>query len=208
MRNLSHRLLWIAIVAVGPNVSLADTQHTPQSSPGGQFQAYGKVLKVTPIVRREQIVEPFEECRIVQDRRQTRFSPHHRQRIEPPHRVLRGIIGSVIGGAVGHQFGGGRGKDALTVLGAIAGARIASGPRRSRADAQEHYPIYHDAREPVSGRIEQCTQSERSRSVDRVTGYRVRYRYNGETFTKITTEHPGDRIALAVRITPRIQASR
>jgi uncharacterized protein YcfJ len=33
--------------------------------------------------------------------------------------------GAIIGGAIGNQFGGGSGKDALTVLGAIAGADIA-----------------------------------------------------------------------------------
>lgn len=35
------------------------------------------------------------------------------------------IGGALLGGAIGHQFGGGSGKDALTVLGAILGARSA-----------------------------------------------------------------------------------
>ena len=34
------------------------------------------------------------------------------------------IVGSVIGGAVGYQFGSGKGKNAATVLGAIAGGMI------------------------------------------------------------------------------------
>jgi uncharacterized protein YcfJ len=36
------------------------------------------------------------------------------------------IVGAIIGGAIGNQFGGGSGKDAMTVLGAIAGADIAN----------------------------------------------------------------------------------
>ena len=36
------------------------------------------------------------------------------------------IVGAVIGGAIGNQFGGGSGKDAMTVLGAIAGADVAN----------------------------------------------------------------------------------
>lgn len=34
------------------------------------------------------------------------------------------ITGSVIGGVVGHQFGGGSGKTAMTIIGAIAGGMI------------------------------------------------------------------------------------
>tara|TARA_B110000503_G_C7136101_1_gene408866 strand:- start:1228 stop:1734 length:507 start_codon:yes stop_codon:yes gene_type:complete len=36
------------------------------------------------------------------------------------------VLGAIIGGAVGNQFGGGRGNDAATVLGAIIGADIAN----------------------------------------------------------------------------------
>lgn len=36
------------------------------------------------------------------------------------------VLGAIIGGAIGNQVGGGRGKDAATVLGAIVGADIAN----------------------------------------------------------------------------------
>ena len=32
------------------------------------------------------------------------------------------LVGAIIGGVIGNQFGGGKGKDAMTVLGAIVGA--------------------------------------------------------------------------------------
>jgi hypothetical protein len=51
---------------------------------------------------------------------------------------------------------------------------------------------------------EVCHSVERARYVDEVTGYRVRYRYGGERFTKITTEDPGDRIPIEVRVEPRL----
>jgi uncharacterized protein YcfJ len=38
------------------------------------------------------------------------------------------LLGAVIGGAIGNQFGGGSGKDAMTVLGAIVGANEATKP--------------------------------------------------------------------------------
>lgn len=56
-----------------------------------------------------------------------------------------------------------------------------------------------------SGALEEvCHSVERARYVDEVTGYRVRYRYGGERFTKITTEDPGDRIPIEVRVEPRL----
>jgi uncharacterized protein YcfJ len=39
------------------------------------------------------------------------------------------FAGAIIGGAIGNQFGGGSGKDAMTILGAIVGADVASRPR-------------------------------------------------------------------------------
>ncbi|MEM1231633.1 MAG: hypothetical protein AAGI15_13910 [Pseudomonadota bacterium] len=55
--------------------------------------------------------------------------------------------------------------------------------------------------EPVQ---EVCREVERARYVDEITGYRVRYRYGGERFTRITKEHPGTEIPLQIRIEPRI----
>ena len=39
------------------------------------------------------------------------------------------LAGAIVGGAIGNQFGGGSGQDAMTVLGAIVGADIAEQPR-------------------------------------------------------------------------------
>lgn len=43
------------------------------------------------------------------------------------------IIGGIIGGVVGRQFGDGRGRTAMTVLGATAGAMIGGNIARNRA---------------------------------------------------------------------------
>jgi len=42
------------------------------------------------------------------------------------------VLGAIIGGAIGNQVGGGRGKDAATVLGAIVGADIANKRRTNQ----------------------------------------------------------------------------
>lgn len=160
------------------------------------FTVYAKVLKVTPVMRRTSVTEPFESCRLVSTAGEYRSAPRRRAPIEPPHRVLRTLVGSLIGGAIGNQIGGGNGRKAATVAGALAGAHIAG--RDTRPNTWED----SDYRHPRGEVVEQCTASERVRHVDSVDGYRVRYRYNNQTFTKTVAEHPGDEIALTARVTP------
>ena len=52
--------------------------------------------------------------------------------IERPASSAEVFTGFLIGGAVGNQFGGGSGKDALTVLGAFSGADQASQRKREK----------------------------------------------------------------------------
>lgn len=42
------------------------------------------------------------------------------------------FVGLLIGGAIGNQFGGGNGRDAMTVLGALGGASKAGQRKRER----------------------------------------------------------------------------
>ena len=52
--------------------------------------------------------------------------------IERPASSAEVFTGFLIGGAVGNQFGGGSGKDAMTVLGAFSGADQASQRKREK----------------------------------------------------------------------------
>ena len=49
------------------------------------------------------------------------------------------VLGAIIGGVLGHQVGGGRGKDAATAAGAVAGAVIGSGAAGGRGDGAITY---------------------------------------------------------------------
>lgn len=52
-----------------------------------------------------------------------------------------GIVGgAVVGGLLGHQVGGGRGKDVATVAGAVGGA-VAGNEIEKRAGSTQHYEI-------------------------------------------------------------------
>lgn len=45
----------------------------------------------------------------------------HRKPVQDENRILGSALGAVAGGVLGHQFGGGRGKDVATVVGALGG---------------------------------------------------------------------------------------
>lgn len=58
------------------------------------------------------------------------------RQVKDPHRVTGTVIGAVAGGLIGHQVGGGTGKDLATVGGAVAGGVVGHKIQRHR---QERY---------------------------------------------------------------------
>jgi uncharacterized protein YcfJ len=69
------------------------------------------------------------------------------------------IMGAIIGGVIGNQFGEGQGKDAMTILGAIAGADAASSGSRNRIVG---YRTERQCSEVVSYRDERVQQYSHS----------------------------------------------
>lgn len=72
---------------------------------------FAQVVSATPI--KETVKTPRQECRNV--------AVTHRRPVQDEHRIAGSVLGAVAGGVVGHQFGGGRGKDVATVVGALGG---------------------------------------------------------------------------------------
>jgi uncharacterized protein YcfJ len=77
------------------------------------------------------------------------------------------LAGAIIGGVIGNQFGGGSGKDALTVLGAIIGADAASKPR-----------------DEVAGYVSEwrCEMVQVPQETRIFNHYQVTYRMNGKLY--------------------------
>jgi uncharacterized protein YcfJ len=93
------------------------------------------------------------------------------------------LAGAIIGGAIGNQFGGGSGKDAMTVLGAILGAHEGSRSGRS---------------EVVGYRIEnQCNRVATYVNEPVISHYNIRYEYKGVEYHERTTR----RYTLGQRVT-------
>ena len=97
---------------VGTMAGAAVVMSMPAAA-GGRFLDHGyydyaRVMDVDPIIERVRIDEPKEMCwtEDVTYRRPPR-----------PRSVTPEIVGVIVGGVVGNQFGSGRGKDIATVAG-------------------------------------------------------------------------------------------
>ena len=147
---------------------------------GDSFYDTARVVWAEPIYETVEVSRPVEECWtervVVNDAR---------------HASVAGTVaGGIIGGVVGHQFGRGRGKTALTVAGTLLGASIG------------HDLTHRPARAYRVVQEEHCELVEKIEYQEQVVGYRVKYRYKGETFYTRTNEHPGERIRIRVDVDP------
>ena len=139
----------------------------PENEEPGTYVAYAEVVQADPIV--EVVREPVatEICRAVPS--------SHRSKTPV-------VVGGIIGGLIGNQFGSGRGRTATTIAGTALGASV--GADHSRKRSRER-----------SG-VQRCEATEHYREYERIAGYRVTYRYDGETYTTETKEHPGTHLKL------------
>lgn len=169
----------VAGALVGAGAAMAGTPHAAR-------YVYARVVDVEPIVRHVTVERPHREC----------WKEHVRETgPEPFGKAGQTLAGAIVGGAVGRQFGGGDGRDALTLLGSIAGAAVANERAERRAEARGR----------GRGRgvpVERCEVVHERVTERRVDGYRVTYRYDGRDYTMRTAEPPPDRIRLRVSVRP------
>jgi uncharacterized protein YcfJ len=184
MITLTRILTITGVATICVLTSIRPVLAAHNTSGTNSYYTYGEVISAEPIIRRTVETIPHEECRPVRQQRVIRRNHHH-------NNALPTLLGGLIGGVIGHQFGGGRGKKALTVAGALAGASIAS----NSAHRQDYRYTDHATRQ-------RCTVTEEVREVESIQGYFVTYRYQGREFTRTTVAHPGSRIRLRVKVNP------
>ena len=113
----------------------------------------------------------------------------HRDR--KAHSPAAGIFGAIVGGVIGHQFGGGSGKTALTIAGAAIGSSVANNISHKKKPVA-YYPAVQD----------QCEVQREWRTVERIIAWDVTYQYHGELYETRMRERPGDRIRVSVNVEP------
>ena len=147
---------------------------------------YAQVLSAEPIIRYVTVSTPVREC----------WQETEYVEVNPRHRSTGGsaLVGAIIGGVVGNQFGSGRGNDAATVAGSLIGAAIGSDAAR-QANRRHRSEVY-------SRPVERCSTTMQQHQEERIEGYRVVYRYNGQKFATEMPYDPGREIRVRVDVRP------
>jgi uncharacterized protein YcfJ len=137
-----------------------------------------RVVGVEPLVRYVTVDRPREQC----------WNEVVREPVRPFGVAGQTAAGSIIGAAIGRQFGSGNDRDTLTVLGAVAGGAVA----HRRAVVNEGYAT----REVPVQRCEVVHERVTEPVND---GYLVTYRLEGQRYTMRTDRHPGDWVQIAAQ---------
>ena len=101
------------------------------------------------------------------------------------HSAIGAVAGGLGGALIGSRFGGGRGKDALTVVGAIGGA--IAGDRVGASMS--------------AGEKEQTEKCEIVREPGRPSGYKVTFDYQGQRQTVTLDHDPGNSVRVHTDVT-------
>ena len=148
---------------------------------GHGFIEQARVIDAEPVYETVEVAYPVTECwteRVVRnDRRRGDYAAP--------------IAGGIVGGVLGHRLGKGRGKAPLAVVGTLLGASLG-----------HDYNTSHYRRRPVVDHVRRCETVDRYEQQQQVAGYRVKYSYDGQTFYTQTSEHPGKRIPVRVKVSP------
>jgi uncharacterized protein YcfJ len=137
-----------------------------------------RVVDVQPMVRYVAVNRPREQC----------WDEIVREPVRPYGVVGPTVAGSIVGAAIGRQFGSGNDRDALTVIGAVAGGAVAH-QRAVRNGAGATREVAVQRCEVVNDRVTEQV----------VDGYLVTYRLDGRHYTMQTERHPGAWVQLAAR---------
>lgn len=179
---MNTKLLFASITASSlmfAGTALADDH---RRSGNAQYD-YAQVISAEPIIRYVTVKTPVRECwqdtEIVTERR-----GHNRN-------AGGALIGAVIGGVIGNQFGSGSGNDAATVAGALIGAAAGSDTNgKGRETVRYERPV------------ERCETTITEREEERIDGYRVIYRYNGQKYSTRMPYDPGNKLRVRVDVRP------
>jgi uncharacterized protein YcfJ len=138
-----------------------------------------RVVSVEPVYQTVIVERPVTAC--------------HREYVERRVRSRnvggQALAGAIVGAAIGRQFGDGRGRDALTMLGAVAGSAVAQDRALRRNPGRVTI---------VNEPVERCSTHYRRQAERQLTGYWVDYSYRGRLYRVLRHERPGNRIRVQV----------
>ena len=144
-----------------------------------------RVIDSTPIYHVVETSSPRDEC---WEEEVARTERHYGRQSATPG-ILGAVIGGALGNAVGHHK---RNRQVGTVVGAILGGSIGTDIGRNRNARSD---TYYET-------VEQCRTVYINEQEEKLVGYDVRYSYNGSQHTVRMSEDPGSTVRVRVDVEP------
>ena len=142
---------------------------TSQLAFAGSFVDSATVNSVEKVYEQYKVEEPYQDCYIQETLQQSGDGS-----------ATNEIMGAILGGAIGNQFGEGDGNDAMTLAGIFLGASIANDAEKANSTGQ------------VVVRQEVCENKVRQKIKKRLSHYKINVDYNGHNVSYTSNRRPYD----------------
>ena len=143
----------------------------------GSYVDYATVISVEEVYKQYRTEEPYQECYIKETIQN-----------QGDGSATNEIMGAILGGAIGNQFGEGDGKEALTLAGMFLGASIANDAEKANSTGQ------------VVVSQEVCETKVKTSFVNRLNHYLVHVDYEGRDLAFTSKKRPSEDI-IKVKVT-------
>ena len=164
------------IAALLAATGAAQAAHPQSDNDDDSFIARAQVLSSTPVY--DTVNDPRREC-------WTESSGYETRSYRDGSNTGRTVLGAIAGGLLGSTVGKGNGRVAAAAVGAATGAVVGS----RWNDGSNRY-------ESSPRQVERCRTNDNYRQV--VSGYDVRYRFQGREFSTRLPNDPGKWLTLNV----------
>jgi len=148
-----------------------------QLAMAGSYVDYATVISVEEVYKQYRTEEPYQECYIKETLQN-----------QGDGSATNEIMGAILGGAIGNQFGEGDGKEALTLAGIFLGASIANDAEKANSTGQ------------VVVSQEVCETKVKTSFVNRLNHYLVHVDYEGRNLAFTSKKRPSEDI-IKVKVT-------
>ena len=143
----------------------------------GSYVDYATVISVEEVYKQYRTEEPYQECYIKETLQNTGDGS-----------ATNEIMGAILGGAIGNQFGEGDGKEAMTLAGIFLGASIANDAEKANSTGQ------------VVVSQEVCETKVKKSIERRLSHYLINISYEGRDLSFTSKRRPYDDV-IKVKVT-------
>ena len=143
----------------------------------GSYTDYATVTSIEKVYKQYMTEEPYQECYIKETLQNTGDGS-----------ATNEIMGAILGGAIGNQFGEGEGKEVMTLAGIVLGASMANDAEKANSTGQ------------VVVSQEVCETKVKKSIEKRLSHYLVNISYEGRDLSYTSKRRPYDDV-IKVKVT-------